>query len=264
MTTFSQAEIDEATGNNRPTISIYPTVKFTSADSAKGKSEVKHFTLLSTDKDGKLEAVDLGEKIEVCLMTRGSFRMKKGSYTSNETKQPQANPVINVYKRDKTTGKKSLAGSGAWKEMKEKFALSTQQLPYGSLSGKDIVDIKVVKIIVLPSSLQNYWDYLESFKGDERVYQFMTVIKSSEKPKSGDGGEYYLMTFERGDKLDTESVEMMVEDIMDLRDKLKKNEEAYQIKEVVPEANMTMPEIEEPLIDEEEEDPQFNEAFGKE
>lgn len=255
---YSQSEIDEATGNNKPIVYHYPTIKFCSAESAKGKSEVKHFTLLGKDKDGKLTAEDLGEKLEVCFMTRGSFRLKKGSYTSSESKKPQTNPTVNVYKQDKTTGKRSLAGSGVWKEMKAKFALSTQQLPYGT------VGENIAKIIISPSSLENYWKYLEEFKGDERVYQFMTIVKAEEKITKGEGGEYYKMSFTRGDKLDQESIEMMVEDIMDLRDKLKKNEEAYQVKqeETRPKADMTMSDIEEPSIEDEEIDPQFNEAFG--
>jgi hypothetical protein len=245
---FSQSEIDEAYGQSRPQITTYPTIKFCSADSAKGKSEVKHFTLLGKDKDGKLTAEDLGEKLEVCFMTRGNFRLKKGSYTSSEAKEPQTSPIINVYKQDKATGKRSLERSGVWKEMKEKFGLSTQQLPYGT------VGENIAKIIISPSSLENYWKYLEEFKGDERVYQFMTIVKSEDKITIGKDGEYYKMSFTRGDKLDQESIEMMVEDIMDLRDKLKKNEEAYQVKqeETRPKADMTMPDIEESIIDEED------------
>ena len=256
MSQFTQQEIDEATGNNKPVISIYPTIKFTAASSNKGKSEVKHFSLLSKSEKGEFVAEDLGEKLEVCFMTRGSFRLKKGSYTSSEAKQPQENPIVNVYKQDKATGKRSLSGSGNWKEMKEKFALSTQQLPYGTVGDK------IAKIIISPSSLENYWKYLEEFKGDERVYQFMTIVKSEDKITIGKEGEYYKMSFTRGDKLDQESIEMMVEDIMDLRDKLKKNEEAYQVKqeEAIPKANITMPDIEEPIIDEEDFDPRQNEA----
>lgn len=241
----TQEELDEATGMGRPTITTFPTLKFTSADSAKGKSNVKSFTLLSQDKDGKLIAEDLGETVKVVLMTRGSFRLKKAPYISNEVRLARADSDVKIYQIDKIKNKRMLTNIGKWKEMKEKYGLATQQLPFG------VVNDEIAKIIVLPSSLSNYWEYLESFKDQERPYKFITIIKANDKPKTGAGGEYYEMTFKRGEQLDEASISQMEDDIIDLRDKLKKNDEAYQVKqeEFAPKNEITSSEFPEDEIE---------------
>lgn len=218
---YTEEELDKASDFGRPNIHSFPFIKFSAAEG--GKSEVKHFTLLTSDADGNLQAQDLGEELKVVILHRGKFKMKKGNFSTNEL-TPNKDKQVSVYKRTKT-GKRVFENKGTWHEMKEKYGMSTSQIPYVLVDQEGFQG--VAKLGVLPSSLSNYWEYCDEFKRKEKPRHFETIVKASDKEKESQGGTYYEMSFKRGKALDEELREMVEEDIMDLDAKLKENEKAF-------------------------------------
>lgn len=201
--------LDAATGFLNPQFKRFPFIKFISSDSSKSKSPVKNFVLLTSQDDGGLEATDLGEMLKCVVIKRGLFKMKKATMSTNEMAYSKGKTVA-VYKYDKETNRKQLVAEGEWKAMKEKFGLSTMQVPYVLLE-----DGTVAKLGVLPSSLSAYWEYTDEFKKeDTRPYEYETVVEANPEVQESEGGTYYQMAFKRGETL-SENQLMDVEHAID-------------------------------------------------
>lgn len=243
--TYDKNELDIASDFNQRTFVRFPYLKFSAAESAKGKSKVKSWTLLRNDEDGNLQAEDLGQEVKVVFLKRGKFKLRKGSYITNEI-VPGKDIQIDLYKINKETGKRNFYEAGEWQKLKERYGLSTFQYPYVLLNGE------VVKFGVLPSSLSNYWEYSDSFKKGEKIYEFETILKSSDEPKVGEGGEYYLITFTRGEKLEEAKATEVAEKIMELNETLKAQETPIKLDE--EDEAVELPELKDeeiPVVDEE-------------
>ena len=211
-------ELNEASGFVKTDFARYPYLKFIS--SGGGKSEVKTFCLLDSKEDGRLDVEELGETVNVIFLNRGKFRLKRGSYITNDL-VPGKDKNVKVYKINRETGKRSLLESGEWRAMKEKYGLSTFQYPYVLLNNKG--SFEIVRLGILPSSLSNYWEYSDSFKKGELIYGYQTILRASEEPKtSSEGGDYYQMEFIRGREV--EDIGFVKEKILEVKGNLDKRE----------------------------------------
>lgn len=211
-------ELNEASGFVKTNFARYPYLKFIS--SGGGKSEVKTFCLLNSKEDGELDVEELGETVNVIFLSRGKFRLKKGSYITNDL-VPGKDKNVEVYKVNRETGKRSFSETGEWRVMKEKYGLSTFQYPYVLLNNKG--NFEIVKFGILPSSLSNYWEYSDSFKEGELIYGHQTILRASEEPKiSSEGGDYYQMEFIRGEKV--EDISFVKEKVLEVKSSLDKRD----------------------------------------
>lgn len=88
---------------------------------------------------------------------------------------------------------------------------------------------EIAKLGVLPSSLNNYWEYCDSFTKDESICQYETIIKASAEPRDNeDGGTFYEMSFERGKRLpDDETMDLVVTSIEEVNEAQKQVDEFY-------------------------------------
>lgn len=244
MAYYTTQQLDEASDFNTSKIVRFPYLKFSSAGSK--QAEAKTFTLLRNDDDGNLQAENLGEEVNVIFISRGKFRLKKASYTTNDIVPNQRE--IELYKINKNTGKRAFQEKGEWRELKEKYDLSTFQYPYVLLNNE------IVRLGILPSSLGNYWDHCDEFKGNEKIYQFETTIKAGDEAKQSEGGIYYEMVFERGKKV--RDFDNVAEKIMELNEIKKQQEFQYKqsTKEIEQKLESGMIESEDiPIIEEDDE-----------
>ena len=201
------------------------------------------FTLLKRDDVGEIkEAQDLGKEIQVVFLKRGRFKLVSGRYYSSEA-YPKKGKMINLYQIDKKTGKRMLVDVGEWQEIKSRYGLKTQQLPFVLL----LPEKEIVKLKIIPGSLQSYWDYLATFRGKERPYEFITKISSVEE-EGKEGGVYYKLSFEKVKPV--ENLEEIARYIDEVASNLKKEEEVSEETPPPPEESLLI----EPEIEEEEEE----------
>lgn len=250
-------ELDKMSGFEKKLSVKFPFLKFISAESSKNQSPVKSFVLLRTDDDGNLTAKNLGTEVKATFISSGKFKLKKASYTTNEI-TPQKDKEVEVYLFSRKTNKRSFQDKGLWRTMKEKYDLSTYQYPYILIGGE------IVKFGVLPSSLNNYWEYKNSFKESERIYQFETILRGSEDSKESEGGVYYSIVFERGDKLNPRDLEKTAEKIVELKGIQDQQEKQFESqKEERVEDELPIIDIDKETKEEEIEDEEsFRKAFG--
>lgn len=218
---MNKEELDDATGYNQVIIPRFPYIKFSATE--RGSATAKTFSLLTQSADGGLDAKDLGDEINVVFVSRGYFKLKKGKYSTNEI-VPVKGKKFDLWQIDKTNGRRAFVESGEWRDLKTKYNLATFQYPYV------LLDNQICKLAIQPSSLGNYWGYCNEFKGEERVYEFITALKAEDKSKQNkDGGEYFVINFERKDIISKKEFENVSEKIMELKeikDKIKSNYEA--------------------------------------
>lgn len=153
-----------------------------------------HFHLLDRDEKndiGKVKA--LGEKIEVVFLKRGKFKLYSGNLFSNEAHPNQKEP-IRIYEVDKENNRRRTIDVGPYQEMKKKHGLKTKQLPFVLVEGK------IAKFGITPSSLANFWEYLDLFKKGDSPYEFTTTI-TCKQVKGKQGRAYYVMHFARKEKV---------------------------------------------------------------
>ena len=211
-------ELNEASGFIKTNFTRYPYLKFIS--SSGGKSKVKTFCLLTSKENGGLDVEELGESVNVIFLSKGKFRLKKGSYITNDL-TPRKDKNVDVYKVNRETGKRNFLESGEWRTIKDKYGLSTFQYPYVLLDNKG--SFEIVKLGILPSSLSNYWEYSDSFKEGELIYGYQTILKASEEPKiSSEGGDYYQIDFSRGEKV--KDINFIKEKVFEVKSSLDKKE----------------------------------------
>ena len=218
MNTYNYEELDKMSGFEKTSRTKYPFLKYISAEGSKSKAPVKSFVLLRNDRDGNLIPENLGNEVKVIFISVGKFKLKKGAYITNEI-VPGKDKEIDVYCFNRETRKRNFENRGLWRSMKEKYDLSTYQYPYV------LIDDEIVKLGVLPSSLSNYWDYRNSFKENERIYEYKTILKGAKEAKRNLGGVYYDMIFEKGAKLNQSDLEKAVENIKEFR-KFRETEES--------------------------------------
>lgn len=168
------------------------------------------FSMLEKTEDDRIElAKELGGEIEGVFLRRGRFKLVSGQYFTPEV-NPNRKEPITLYERNVKTGKISMIDEGLWKELKTRYGLKTIQLPYILLKP----DNMIVKMKIIPGSLGAYWEYLGRFTKDERPYEVVTKFSSQEK-EGKQGGKYYEMTFEKGEKVNLEEVEPYIKEVAD-------------------------------------------------
>lgn len=184
-----------------------------------------HFMLLDKtggkNAEGKYEKVELGKGAEVeydaktgkptvkgvsslevvflkVRRTLSYYHPTAGMQTSEHTHK---NERVMLYK----PGQRE---SGIAADLREQYPdLKTQQIVYAYFPARD----EIVRLVVKGSSLGSkaetpgivkFYDYLQSFKGDEHFYQFLTKLTPVEE--DGPKGLYFALSFERGRELDEE------------------------------------------------------------
>lgn len=215
-----KAELDEASDFNQLTFKTYPTIKFTASKNSE-YSEVGSFTLLENDEDGNLKATDLGKEIKCIFLKRGKFRLKAADFNTRDITFSKTKEIT-LYGKT-AEGKQTVAAVGTYHDLKKQYGLSTYQYPYVALE-----DGTIARLCILPSSLANYWEYCDDFKNSERIYEFYTTVKAAPELTKGKKGSYYLMDFLRSKELDEDTFSEIAATIKELRDELKKKDEAYE------------------------------------
>lgn len=146
---------------------------------------------------------------------------------------------------------------GIASDLREEYTgLRTQQIVYAILKRKD-QSKEIVRFVVKGSSLADaddkkttgFYSYLASFKNGEHVHQYATVIKGVRL--EGELGEYFAISFERGNKLNEEDLAFVEKSVMDVHTKLVEIDAYYNqkngadiAKEVTPPSNDEYPEDE--------------------
>lgn len=257
----TKEQLDQASDFNQRQFVKFPYLKFISAEGSKNQSEVKSFVLLRNDENGELQAENLGKEVKVVFLNRGKFRLKNAGYTTNDI-MPIKGKQVELFKKNRQTGKRNYQETGLWRDMKEKYGLSTFQFPYVLLNKE------IVKLAILPSSLSNYWEYCDIFKGDDKIYEYETVLNgSNESYESPEGGVYYKIVFGQGEKL--KDISNVGDKILELQEILKQQEvpetpeveegerAAQAIQEDMKTINIDEPSLpDEPPAEEDKEDPQ--------
>lgn len=239
----TEKELDAMSGFDRPQMTFFPSIKFGSTKSS--TTPVKEFSLLSTNEKGELVAVSLGEKLDCVLLHRGKMKLKSSEMYSTEYEKKT--DLVSIYNKEKNFK----VGTMPAEQAKDAYHMSTVQSPYVMLDVKG--ETIVAKLTVIPSSLSNYWEYLNEFKGEEKPRQFYLIIQADKKESKGKGGAYYKICFEKGDRLADEAYDMAVEELVELNKKLKANDEARgQIKDVEVAPMDDMPQEEESEVDKQE------------
>lgn len=252
----TKEELDEMSGFGRPTITQFPSIKFSATD--RGKAPIKSFSLLSQNAKGELVAVDLGEEIKGVILNRGKMRLKSSDFTSTEYERNTE--VVSIFDKEKSFKE----ATGVAKDIKENYKMNPHQYPYILIDVNG--DSIIAKLDVLPASLKNYFEYQKEFTKDERPYQFETIIKA-EKEISKNKGNFYKISFSKGGEYKDEALDFVYDELEKLSEKLKANDKAREstnpiLSAVVDTKDIEIPvyEDEEPLIEDEEIDPRQNEA----
>lgn len=211
MNKYSQEQIDEMSGFGKTHFEKWPYVKFSAT--TRGLAPVGTFSKLSWDDKNNLTAEPLGKTISVILLHRGRFRLKNADMTSSEVISSKQD--VDIYTKEKSR----LVDHGNYKEMKEKYAMGTMQYPYVILNGEE-----VVRLAVLPGSLSKFWEYLDSFKGEDRPLYWITNVSAGEE-KRNKGGTYLEMAFARGMSAGDQQ-DSILDALSALDEKIKKNDAA--------------------------------------
>jgi len=195
-------------------------------------SKAGEFTLLDQDKEGNIVPKSYGNSIDVVFLKRGKFRLEGESFVSAEG-MPNQNKNVNIYQMGKQ-GNRRLIDSGPWQTMKQRYGLKTSQFPYVLIVQDDIV----ARLKVLPGSLSRYWNYLASFKGKEKPYDYITALGSVEV--EGNKGTYCEMTFEAKERSDIERIAERIREVSDnvrrMEESLERTEEDFiKNQEAIPE-----------------------------
>jgi len=208
MSKYTLEAIDEMSGFGKSNFIKWPFIKFSAT--TRGIAPVGTFTKLSGSDELKAEL--LGKKINVVILHRGKFRLKNAELISSEV--ASSKEQVDIFTKEKS----KLCDHGDYKEMKERYKLNTHQFPYVILNGQD-----VARMAVLPGSLQRFWEYLDTFKSDERPMYFQTIVSAGAEKKSK-GGTYFEMAFTRGEKITEDKLDIVLDVLAQLDSDIKKNE----------------------------------------
>lgn len=179
--------------------------------------------LIGKPQDEKPEEINLGSTIKVVflkirrkLVERGD----KGAIVRSTSEHTSKNDVVTLF--DSKTGKRVVGVAADLREQYE--GLRTVQIIYALLcAGPN--EPELVRLIIKGASLgseakaenvMDFYRYLGSFRGDEHVWQYQTILSSvrEEGAKS-----YYVIDFKRGDRLDDASQEFAIAKLKDVHAK---------------------------------------------
>jgi hypothetical protein len=166
--------------------------------------------LIGATKDQKPEEIDLGKEIQVVLLKirrRLVERGKDGEIVRSTGEHNHPNDAVTLYE----PGSKNRI-NGVARDLREQFPnLRTVQIVYALLCGKG--EPELVRLTVKGASLgsevkaddvMDFYQYIDSFKGDDHFYQFRTALS----PVMEEGKQvYFAIKFERGEKLPDDKYE---------------------------------------------------------
>ena len=168
-----------------------------------------------TGKYPKIQVTKKGEPIEVVFLkirrVLSAYAKKNSMKTSEHNHKKE---TVTLYKPD---GKQV----GVAEELRAQYpTLKTQQIVYCWLRESD----SIVRVVIKGSSLGSeykhkeqvlkFYDYLQSFGSDEHSHEFITKLVPV--AEEGPQGEYYALSFVKGEKLDEEDlakVKLMINDL---------------------------------------------------
>lgn len=178
------------------------------------------------DAEGKYPKEDLGKGLDVVFMKirrKLSVYKKSGGMSTNEH-NTKADFVVLYGGKDKGTAN----------EIRERHQeLRTQQLVYSFFPTKK----EVVRVVIKGASLGSetkkkevlkFYDYLQTFKGDDHVHEFFTKLIPVEE--EGPKGTYFAMSFVRGEKLTEVQQEKVNERIEELHNAIEASDAAFKQK----------------------------------
>ena len=172
--------------------------------------------LIGKPKDEKPEEVKLGNSITVVfLKIRRKLieRGKDGEVLRSTNEHNSKDEAVTLYEGSGKTGKRI---PGIASDLREKYeGLRTVQIVYALLC-EGTTTPELVRLIVKGASLgsdakaddvTDFYSYLGSFRGEEHVWQFKTVLAAvrEEGRKS-----YYAIDFKRGERLSETSLDLAV------------------------------------------------------
>lgn len=206
----------------------------------------KKGTFIYTDKKGGLVEADgkkryaqedLGESVNVVFMRirrrLRQFRKDQKPLVTNE--HNTKNDMLTLF------GDPAIVKGGN-DDLKAKYPnLRTNQIIYCLLSREGHED-EVVRLVVKGSSLgskakakgtHDFYTYISSFKADgadDHMYDFITELYVIEE--RGDLGEYYAMSFRRGEELDQAAKDKVAEKMIPVFSFIKASDAYFQTKKV--------------------------------
>lgn len=180
--------------------------------------------LINAPKDEKPEEINLGTEVTLVFLKKRRKLVERGaegkiirSTNEHNTKQD----AVTLFHKE--TNKRE---NGVAVDLREKYPnLRTIEIVYALLV-EGAKEPELVRLEVKGASLgseekaettTDYYKYLNSFKGDERFYHYKTVLKPVlEKGKKS----YFVIDFNRGEKLSDKSYEYAMDVLRDVHMKL--------------------------------------------
>lgn len=154
------------------------------------------------EKDGKKTygKTDIGNEIKITFLKirRRLYQFRKDEKALTTNEHNHIGCRVSLFGNDKVE-------NGIASELREKYPqLRTQQIIYALYRGE------LVRLIIKgaslgskskPKDVDDFYSYISKFSGkDEHFYEYNTILSVGEE--NGDLGEYYVMHFTRGNKLD--------------------------------------------------------------
>lgn len=193
---------------------VVPVLKF-NGNTAK-------FSLLTPDQEGNWVPEEIRGDIEVVILkvrrTLSSYeKLPDGSGLRNFTNEHNSwKDPLTVFEMKKGDTKPRMVDAGALQDVRKNWPkLKLRQNLYCLLGDK------VVKMPVRGKSLSNLFQYYQSFKASEHIFQFWTKLGSHQETNEG-GLTYYVMDWERGGEVDLPTIAERLKEVkesLELQDK---------------------------------------------
>lgn len=184
------------------------------------------------NEDGSNKYESLGKEIKVVI-----FRIRRMLQTKKEASNDLYSSEFDSYNEDieiYEKGNKELVAIGRFNELKSQFTeLKLNNLAYVYFNDA------LYKIQITGGSLNPFWNYLQSFKGDDTVFRYNTIM-GTKSAVSKEGFKYQQMTFQKGKEV--ENWKEIWEEVKQLNHILTKS-----VENKIPEAKQEDKEL--PVID---------------
>jgi len=154
------------------------------------------------EKTGKTIKEDLGDTFEGVLLKKrnriNTYTPKRQDLSYNSAEFDGMGDRIKLY-----DGNKKLVSQGTFRELKEEYNTDGQKklvameaVLYIKQQGAEIL----TKLCVSGASLSKLFDYFGSFGNDDSMTRYVTKLGAQKE--SNEFGDYFVMTFQKGDPID--------------------------------------------------------------
>lgn len=187
------------------------------------------FTLNEKNGD-KFEQHQIGTDLSV-IMLRVRRRLQNFSSGMSTTEHNYGGDKVVLFLTDPESKRTIKIDEGLASEIREKHPeLGTEQVVYSLYEGQ------LVRLTVKGGSLgsdnepqgsTSFYDYLQTFKGEDHVWMYHTKLSAIEKVNKKLRKKYFAINFERSDKVDELELDVVAENMTTLFNLINVQDEYY-------------------------------------